>query len=105
MTIRQLACLIAAAAALTALAASPVPAQTSVQAGTLTCDVSAGIGMILTQKQTMTCSFVAVNGGPPDLYTGRIDQFGVAIGAVQEGTLSGGVLAPPGGGPGRAPCG
>jgi hypothetical protein len=99
MTIRQLACLIAAAAALTALATSPVPAQTSVQAGTLTCDVSAGIGMILTQKQTMTCSFVAVNGGPPDLYTGRIDQFGVAIGAVQEGTLIWGVLAPASGVP------
>ena len=99
MTIRQLACLIAAAAALTALAASPVPAQTSVQAGTLTCDVSAGIGMILTQKQTMTCSFVAVNGGPPDLYTGRIDQFGVAIGAVQQGTLVWGVLAPASGVP------
>jgi hypothetical protein len=99
MTIRQLACSIAGAAALTALAASPVPAQTSVQAGTLTCDVSAGIGMILTQKQTMTCSFVAVNGGPPDLYTGRIDQFGVAIGAVQEGTLVWGVLAPASGVP------
>jgi hypothetical protein len=98
MTIRRIACL-TAAAALTALASSPVPAQTNVQAGTLTCDVSAGIGLILTQKQTMTCSFVAVAGGPPDLYTGRIDQFGVAIGAVQQGTLIWGVLAPTSGVP------
>jgi Protein of unknown function (DUF992) len=98
MTIRQLACL-TAAAALTALASSPVPAQTNVQAGTLTCDVSAGIGLILTQKQTMTCSFVPVAGGPPDLYTGRIDEFGVAIGAVQQGTLIWGVLAPTSGVP------
>ncbi len=98
MTIRQLACL-TAAASLTALASSPVPAQTNVQAGTLTCDVSAGIGLILTQKQTMTCSFLPVAGGPPDLYTGRIDEFGVAIGAVQQGTLIWGVLAPTSGVP------
>ena len=98
MTIRQVACLIAAAA-LTALATSPALAQTTVQAGALTCDVSAGIGLILTQKQTMTCSFVPVGGGPPDLYTGRIDQFGVAIGAVQQGTLVWGVVAPTSGVP------
>jgi hypothetical protein len=98
MTIRQVAYL-TAAAALTALATSPAPAQTTVQAGSLTCDVSAGIGMILTQKQTMTCSFVSMNGGPPDLYTGRIDEFGVALGAVQQGTLVWGVLAPTSGVP------
>jgi Protein of unknown function (DUF992) len=93
MTIRHVACL-TAAAALSAIVTSPAPAQTNVQAGTLTCDVSAGIGMILTQKQTMTCSFVPVSGGPPDLYTGRVDQFGVALGAVQQGTLVWGVVAP-----------
>lgn len=98
MTIRHIACL-TAAAALTALATSPAPAQTTVQAGSLNCDVSAGIGLILTQKQTMTCTFVPANGGPPDLYTGRIDQFGVAIGAVQQGTLVWGVLAPASGVP------
>ena len=98
MTIRQLVCL-TAVAALAALATSPAPAQTNVQAGTLTCDVSAGIGMILTQKQTMTCSFVPTTGGPPDLYTGRVDQFGIAIGAVQQGTLVWGVLAPTSGVP------
>ncbi len=98
MTIRQVACL-SAAAGLAALVTSSAPAQTTVQAGALTCDVSAGIGLILTQKQTMTCSFVPANGGPPDLYVGRIDQFGVAIGAVQQGTLVWGVVAPASGVP------
>ncbi len=93
MTVRQLGCL-TAAAALTALVATPAPAQTFVKAGTLTCDVSAGIGLILTQNQTMTCAFQPLSGGPPDQYTGRIDKFGVAIGAVQQGTLVWGVLAP-----------
>jgi hypothetical protein len=98
MTIRNVACL-TAAAALAALIASPAVAQTSVKVGTLTCDVSAGIGMLITQKQTMTCSFQSADGGPPDNYTGRIDQFGLALGEVQQGTMVWGVLAPASGFP------
>ncbi len=45
MSIRHLA-FMGAAAALTALIASPVLAQSSVKVGTLTCDVSAGIGLL-----------------------------------------------------------
>ena len=56
MTNRFLA-ILGAAAALTAFAASPALAQSSVKVGTLTCDVSAGIGMLISQQQTMTCSF------------------------------------------------
>ena len=83
-----------AAAALTALAAFPALAQSSVKVGTLTCDVSAGIGMLISQQQTMTCSFDPASGGPPDSYTGRIDKFGLTLGAVQQGTMVWGVLAP-----------
>jgi hypothetical protein len=93
MTIRQLGYL-TVAATLTALVATPALAQTFVKAGTLTCDVSAGIGLILAQNQTMTCAFQPLSGAPPDQYTGRIDKFGVAIGAVQQGTLIWGVFAP-----------
>jgi hypothetical protein len=98
MIVRTIASL-SAAAGLTALAASAAHAQTSIKVGALTCDVSAGIGMIITQKQTMTCTFTPEGGGPPDQYTGRIDQFGIALGAVQEGTLIWGVLAPASGVP------
>jgi hypothetical protein len=83
------------AAALTAPLASPVLAQSSVKVGTLTCDVSAGIGLLISQQQTMTCSFDSAGAGLlPDNYTGRIDKFGLALGAVQEGTMVWGVLAP-----------
>jgi Protein of unknown function (DUF992) len=85
---------VGAAAALTALLASPTLAQTSVKVGTLTCDVSAGIGLLISQQQTMTCTFDSAAGGPPDNYTGRIDKFGVTLGAVQQGTMVWGVLAP-----------
>jgi Protein of unknown function (DUF992) len=83
-----------AAAALSAFAAFPALAQSSVKVGTLTCDVSAGIGMLISQQQTMTCTFDPASGGPPDSYTGRIDKFGLALGAVQQGTMVWGVLAP-----------
>ncbi len=104
MTIRNVACL-TGAAALAALIASPTAAQSSVKVGTLTCDVSAGIGMIISQKQMMTCVFAPANGGPPDKYIGRIDQFGLALGAVNQGTLVWGVIAPTSGVPGGALAG
>ena len=65
MTIRNVAAL-TAAAALTAVVTTSAPAQSTVKVGTLNCDVSAGVGMILTQKQTMTCAFTPDAGGPPD---------------------------------------
>ena len=92
MTIRNVARL--TAAALTALIVSPALAQSSIKVGTLTCDISAGIGLLISQQQTMTCNFDPANGGPPDRYTGRIDKFGLALGAVQQGTMVWGVLAP-----------
>ena len=104
MTNRCLASL-GAAAALTALAAFPAVAQSSVKVGTLTCDVSAGIGMLISQQQTMTCTFDPASGGPPDNYTGRIDKFGLALGAVQQGSMVWGVLAPATGFPHRALAG
>src|SRR5206468_1911900 len=65
--------------ALLAFAACPAIAQTSVKVGTLTCDVSAGIGMLISQQQTMTCTFDPAAGGAPDNYTGRIDKFGLTL--------------------------
>src|SRR5208282_2058868 len=92
MTIRTVASAIAASLAAglttTALSISPAPAQSNAQVGTLSCDVSAGVGMILMQKQTMTCVFTLANGGPPEPYLGRIDEFGVPRGAL-SGTYGG----------------
>jgi hypothetical protein len=47
----------------------------------------------------MTCAFSPAGGGPPDNYTGRIEKFGFALGAVQQGTMVWGVLAPSSGFP------
>ena len=41
--------------------------------------------MILMQKQTMTCVFTPASGAPTEPYLGRVDEFGVALGAVNWG--------------------
>lgn len=81
---------LAAATALTATAAS---AQTGSKIGALTCDVSAGVGMIIMQKQTMVCTFTPDKAGPIDRYTGKIDEYGVALGEVNAGRLVWAVVA------------
>jgi len=81
-------------AALSLLLAVPSVAQTSTKVGALSCDVSAGVGLILFQKQTIRCAFTPSSGSPVDFYTGRIDEFGVALGAVEQGHLIWAVLAP-----------
>jgi hypothetical protein len=74
-------------------AASPVTAQQWVKTGTLSCDVSGGLGMIIMQKQEMTCTFTPDGGGKISRYTGKIEEFGLALGGVQEGHLIWGVAS------------
>ena len=57
------------------------------------CRVSAGIGVILVEKQTMTCTFTPAGGGPVSYFTGQIVEYGVALGAVEKGNLLWGVIA------------
>jgi hypothetical protein len=65
----------------------------STQIGTLSCDVSKGIGMFVVEKQKLTCTFKQDKGGKADNYTGSIDQYGVALGEVASGHLIWGVIA------------
>jgi hypothetical protein len=78
---------------LLALGGGSAGAQTYAKAGILTCDVSAGIGLILVQKQTLHCLFTDHRGGPPDAYLGTITEYGVALGEVAAGHLIWGVLS------------
>lgn len=86
---------IGAAAFLAAATLSAVSAlaQPRAKVGTLTCDISPGIGLIIFQKQQMICTFHPVKGGPVSHYTGQIAEYGVALGAVEEGYLIWGVVA------------
>jgi hypothetical protein len=66
---------------------SPGAADNKIKSGILDCDVSAGVGLIFTEKQTMNCKFTPLGGGPVDHYTGSIDEVGLSIGATEGGVL------------------
>lgn len=69
-------------------AAAPVNAGDKLRTGILDCDVSAGVGLIFTEKQTMTCTFKPLlGGGQIDHYTGKIEEVGIALGATTQGIL------------------
>lgn len=76
-----------------ALIAFSASAQNSTQIGTLSCDVSRGIGMFVVEKQTLSCVFKHDSSGKAENYTGSIDEFGVALGEVAAGHLVWSVVA------------
>ena len=57
-------------------------AQQPVAAGTLTCDVSAGLGMIIGSRKSVACTFAPSYPGPVEFYNGTITKVGVDIGAT-----------------------
>lgn len=91
---------LSAFAALVVVAAVALPAPIMAQApnrtkvGTLTCDISAGIGLIITSKKIVTCMFTPAQPGPREVYTGSITKFGLDIGATTGGEMIWAVFAP-----------
>jgi hypothetical protein len=62
--------------------------------GTLTCDISAGIGLIITSKKHLTCIFTPSRPGPREVYTGSITRFGLDVGGTTGGEMIWSVFAP-----------
>jgi uncharacterized protein DUF992 len=84
--------------AVVAAVASPAPSMAQsrerTKAGTLTCDISAGIGLIITSKKEVTCMFTPSQPGPREVYTGSITKFGLDLGATAGGEMVWAVYAP-----------
>jgi hypothetical protein len=74
-------------------ACSAVQAQTTIQLGVLDCDISAGFGLIFTEKQTLNCVYTPDNGGVTNRYTGSVEEFGLELGATSGGVLTWVVLS------------
>jgi len=84
-------------AALAVVAAVAAPAPTMAQAervksGTLTCDISGGIGLIITSHKDVTCT--PSQPGPREVYVGGINKFGLDLGATAGGEMVWAVYAP-----------
>jgi hypothetical protein len=81
----------------TVMISSAAHAQTPdrTRTGTLTCDISGGIGMIIASKKSVACVFTPANAGAPrEVYTGSITKIGVDIGATTGGEMVWAVFAP-----------
>ena len=75
------------------LAATAGPGHADVaKIGILSCDVSKGVGEILSRKQSLNCQFKP-DGGQPENYTGSIDEYGIELGKVDQGHLIWGVAS------------
>ena len=85
-----------AAAAFVAALAAPAGAEgiQRVKAGTLSCDISAGIGLIIGSQKQVTCMFTPAGPGPREIYVGTISKFGLDIGATAGGQMVWAVYAP-----------
>jgi hypothetical protein len=86
---------VGALALLSSLWVAPAVAQTrpeAVQVGTLACNVSGGLGLILTSQKAMICTFRNTRG-VRETYTGVIRRFGLDLGATAGGQILWSVLA------------
>ncbi len=81
----------AASLALTAVPSDAQPRQ--VQVGTLTCSLSASIGLIVASQKNVNCVFRGRPGEPEEAYTGTMTTIGVDIGVTSGGVIIWAVFA------------
>ncbi len=74
------------AAILLMMATGPTNAQQT-RAGVLTCDVSAGIGLILGSQKELSCAFAPEGSGRREEYGGVITKFGLDVGVIGGGVM------------------
>jgi hypothetical protein len=79
-----------------AIGASAAHAQAAnrVKAGTLNCDISGGVGLIVASQKQVTCLFTPANPGPQEVYVGTITKFGLDLGVTTGGQMVWAVYAP-----------
>lgn len=80
------------AATLTLGLALPAMAEQHVKVGALRCEVSAGLGLIITSSEELNCAFTSARGRREHYY-GKIRKFGLDIGATERGVLAWDVFA------------
>src|SRR5689334_22803993 len=79
--------------------AASAQAPQRVRVGTLTCDISGGIGLIIASQKQIQCLYTPAAPGPREVYVGAIRKFGLDIGATTGGEMVWTVYAPTLGGP------
>jgi hypothetical protein len=70
----------------------PGAAQERVQVGSLTCSISAGVGLVVASQRNVNCIFKPDNG-PPESYNGVLTTIGLDVGFTTGGAMVWGVFA------------
>ncbi|WP_082609796.1 DUF992 domain-containing protein [Bosea sp. Root381] len=85
----------AAVVAVAGLLVSSIPsfAQSGPPAGRLTCNVGSGLGLVVTSKRPMNCTFTP-RRGPAQRYVGVVRNFGIDLGTIRSTTMSWRVFGP-----------
>jgi len=84
---RRSICAVASAAVLAAVFIPGAASAQRAKAGTLDCDISGGIGMIIASQKEVRCLFTPSSRGRREAYVGTISKFGVDIGATSGGRM------------------
>ncbi|MDA9549837.1 hypothetical protein ACM43_36330 [Bradyrhizobium sp. CCBAU 45321] len=89
---------LATACAALALALTMVPATAQEagrsRVGTLTCNISPGVGMIVAGQRQLSCIYASARGRAREAYEGTVSTLGLDIGATSGGQLVWTVFAP-----------
>lgn len=85
---------VAVAAAIAMPASAVAQGRDRTKVGTLTCDISGGVGLIIASKKDVTCMFTPSQPGPREVYVGSIRKFGLDVGATSGGEMIWAVFAP-----------
>lgn len=80
-----------AAQAQTTVVVAPGPGT---EAGTLNCSVAGGVGLILGSSKPMECRYKSADGKVAELYTGRVNKFGLDVGVTGKSVIIWNVMAP-----------
>jgi Protein of unknown function (DUF992) len=79
-----------------ALVMVPATAQQAgrTRVGTLTCNISPGVGMIVGGQRQLSCVYASARGRAREAYEGTVSTLGLDIGATSGGQLTWAVFAP-----------
>ena len=74
--------------------AGQASAQQRTKVGTLRCSLAPSVGLIVVEKQRLSCAYTPDGPWPPERYFGSITTVGIDLGVNQGGRMAWAVLAP-----------
>ena len=81
-------------ASMVAVTVNSAAAQDRVQAGTLACNASVELGVIVGSREALNCTFTPSVPGPTESYSGTITKLGLDLGVATRGVIVWLVYAP-----------